>query len=414
MEEEKDISADQLSSFQQLRRLKEGSLDAHAARQLTEQAAEDPLLADAIEGLEEVPDTHTMELAVSRIRGQARSRIAGARVAQREKLTKRKSRVHAQPYMNYLLVAAAAASILWVSVYILRQAQAPAPALTEQIATAESPGDPQVLGNTATLPATSPSLSAPEMQQEDPSAARQVETLPPADPEKSIRALPPTREQEATRRTEDVSSQTPDIVISSPAAAAPVTSATKPAPSLHQEAETYEGVLPELSYDDASNSSRETDQTKKLEKQTYSEKKQADVLSIPAMSDDERRRGELLKTQGITDLLTEALALYEKKDYAASKDKFEEVLIGVPEHVVATYYVGHITYLQGQYAQAIPLLRKTIGLTETRWQEEARWDLARSYAALGRKSSARKLLMEIVVNGGKYALEAQAMLDAQK
>lgn len=429
MEEEKDISAEQLFSFQRLRRLKEGSLDAREARQLTEQAAEDPLLADAIEGLEEVPDTRTMELAVSRIRSQARSRIAGVRVAQREKLSKRKSRVHAQPYMNYLLVAAAAASILWVSVYILRQA--PAPALTEQIATAESPRDPQA---NAVVPAP-PIVSGLESQDQEPSVLPQTETLPASGPEKSARALPAAEDRKDQTPVEDAPPQRQDdIAFSSPKETAakpavtsqdnlssPVPDAVKAisapgASSASQpwDAETYEGVLPELSYDDASNSSRERQETASEKKQTYSEKKQADILSIPAMSEEERRRGELLKTQGITDLLTEALRLYEKKDYASSKDKFEEVLIGVPEHVVATYYVGHITYLQGQYTEAIPLLRKTIGLTETRWQEEARWDLARSYAALGRKSSARKLLMEIVVNGGKYAPEAQAMLNAQK
>lgn len=84
-----------------------------------EKISDDPMLADAMEGLAETSDIPGAKAAITRIRRASELRMATVANQKREKLIKRKSRVSPSDYTKYMVAAAAAIAFLVLSVYII-------------------------------------------------------------------------------------------------------------------------------------------------------------------------------------------------------------------------------------------------------------------------------------------------------
>lgn len=108
--------------------------------------------------------------------------------------------------------------------------------------------------------------------------------------------------------------------------------------------------------------------------------------------------------------LTEAVDLYEKKQYAAANPKFDAFLAKDPNNIAASLYAGISHLAVGETNKAIPLFQKVIADQNENYTESAQWYLALSYLKNKDKNAAKTLLEEIRNTPGHEKREAAKQL----
>ncbi|RMG66219.1 MAG: hypothetical protein D6722_15340, partial [Bacteroidetes bacterium] len=187
-----------IPSLEQLRQYLDGSLDAETRARLEAGLNEDPLLADALEGLQALPDAGAAEQRIGRLRAQTRQRLASLEPPERpQRNSRRQSRVKPKLHLNMAMAIAAGLALLLTSAYLfyqLRRPETSAPALTTMTAPTASDqlamNQESVLQDeTAPLPEANSQVPPPQAE----SLSSRSEVTPP---------VPPSPEPEPENRPE--------------------------------------------------------------------------------------------------------------------------------------------------------------------------------------------------------------------
>jgi hypothetical protein len=346
---------------------------------------DDELTRDALEGMSLLADPERAELRVHQLRERAKLRIGATR-----------RRYRAVPEQTWGWVLASAAAVLLLALFLIfpRQPQTqladaapppvPSPALPESPPAAEEKSPAPGVAPEA------PRSSAPSPAPLSPSAAPPVAAAPPPaaerpSPQSQVLPSEPKTEVEALESQSGTYAASPDAA--APPVMAEESDAERPAgakPAQRQERSRKEGPLP------ASATS---------------------VEDTPRLTEAQVRQAELLKAQGIADLIEEGRRLLEAGAHEAAKSKFEEALLGEPGNLSAQYYLAKTLAASGQPQQALRLYQQVINNLASPLYEDARWELANAYLQAGKSQAARSLLAEIASSGGPYAGRAKQALE---
>ena len=124
--------------------------------------------------------------------------------------------------------------------------------------------------------------------------------------------------------------------------------------------------------------------------------------------------GQLSKASLITDLLTKAISLQESGKPDSALLYLNEVLDSEPANVTAAFYKGKSLLDKREASAAIPWLELASGNLQSPLYQEARWLLAEAYLADGKKRKCMALLESIAADNGPFREDAQALLDSLK
>jgi predicted peroxiredoxin len=110
-------------------------------------------------------------------------------------------------------------------------------------------------------------------------------------------------------------------------------------------------------------------------------------------------------------LLTEAVKLYDKKEYGAANPKFDTFLAKDPNNIAASLYAGISHLAVGETDRAIPLFKKVVADQNENFIEPAQWYLALAYIKRGDKNNALSMLGQIRnTPGHEYRENAKTLL----
>lgn len=114
-------------------------------------------------------------------------------------------------------------------------------------------------------------------------------------------------------------------------------------------------------------------------------------------------------------LLTEAVSLYDKKQYAAANPKFDSFLAKDPNNIEANLYAGISHLAVDEADKAIPLFRKVIDNQNENFMEPAQWYLALALMKNKDKNGSMAVLEEIRnTPGHEYREDAKTLLRKMK
>ncbi|MEZ4776859.1 MAG: hypothetical protein R3D00_27030 [Bacteroidia bacterium] len=403
-----------------LRRYLNGETTETENARIEAQLAEDPLLADALDGLMLVKDNNSVILSVSRIKAASRKRLF-TRANRREMLSRRKSRVSMPENFPMIFVATAAAiTLLFATFFVVRDLgfnQNEPPAIAESYTTDENP--PVVTETSPAITETSPIESEPLV-----ASAEVSET--------------PVTNRLSVRR-DRIIAEKPVSTSSGALTTLPAGPTPHAAPAI-MPGESLAVGKENVDMDDVQPRDRRSDQMREetaggiviLSDSLGEYMKQEQVSAIPitksnpapsangvlppSLSTSEQAKyddhGKLLKSVAMADLLTEAIALHDTQKYAAAREKLDEVLQSEPQNQVAQYYKASTFFYQGLYRESITLLKILARAPESLLFEESQWLLAQNYSLSGRKKTAIRLLNEIEAAGGKYQEEARKLRES--
>lgn len=449
---DKDFSADfgseGLPSIATLERYVGGDMSPEERERLEAQIANDPLLADAVDGLKlSLADPH-MTARLSRIRSRVASSVEA--IPQPDSLgSKRKSRV--KPFPQYLVYTAVAAgfALLLVFVGLMRNGEdePQTPGLITQNQSTETQSEP--------AETTAPSdLEQPEVE------GTVVPTEPQAPPSRRSPRAAPAPQPETYKESTDSWDNSGDegdfpgevmfdefsdvnhledeftsVQNASPTAPEPVVgNATSPGVPAYEAptAPTSYATTPERQRqeEDLAKMAREAipEETEIIREPTRpasvptvtSERSQRQVSDAPQagfetedlqyQSEADRTYGAVVKAQLMADLLTEAIRLHDNNQLDSATLLLDEVLLSEKNNVVASYYKGKSLVAQEKYSEAVPLLLTASDNETSAVFEEAQWQLAQAYLGAGKKRKATSLLETISEASGKYEAEASELL----
>lgn len=433
-----------LPDLERLQQYLEGTLPPEEAAAIEAQAGEDPVLADMLEGMAAVGSLELAQQTVSRIREQSRSRLYLRLRGKEDKSSKRQSRV--KPTLNWQMAASLAAglAILVVTFWLIGRRPPIQQGVSDAVLADHSPRTETSAENPQLLPLAADSLAE--------SSETTSAPPPPAPHAQAREAEPSTGEAELAERalaqqlavekqrqarsrpqasagTSPVSSVTgappppakPAAAVdpsSLPASSAPADAITKGDAQPLAEAEEDEGA--EFSSDtvgaifsnadditlEAGKANAVRDYSRKMEsakKQRYTKSE----MQKPVQDSLDRVMGMRSKQKAIDGLYTRALVLYANGAHVAAADSFRQILLTTPQHPGANYYLGTILRQDQQFREATVYLNNAVAAPEASLQENARWELALTYIATGKKRKARRLLREISDTPGRYQLEAR-------
>jgi len=428
-----------------LERYISGELNSSESRSIEQQLREDPLLADAIEGLKEIKDMKVARASLHRLYQDNRQRVQ-QRMSKREQLSRRQSRVglQLQQHMPIIIGVAAGLVILILSVFVLRK-----------------------LGKKDELIAENNSAFQPQMN-----------IPPPA----LIDSLPEEEEEQNTEITEQRPERIPPDIRPKPNSSLPSPPAKtkaepKPAPSaLPQIAQTreeknlpqpgiafYDSALQEnppepvtiienrlKGREDLSSAPNQVESLEALPKTRRFRKKKtkargdmdkyddiplvgesqignglgdppqisrkdsiwvAYYKSSAKISEDENQKAHLLRVNAISDLLYEGIFAYRTDTLDLAREKFEEVIRSSPTNVLAHYYKGLVEKKDGNFKAAAKAFRHNLKYPKSQVYEDSRWKLAQTYLEAGKKWSAKRMLKKIQASDSPYAPAAAKQLE---
>ncbi|MEM6805140.1 MAG: hypothetical protein AAF696_27335, partial [Bacteroidota bacterium] len=135
-----------------MERYLEGSLSEAERKEMEENLANDPILADAMEGLSMIEDKAAMKVALGRITEGSKTKL-NKYIKKRDQLSKRRSRVEHNNFRftNYYVAAAAAVAVLISTVWVIRMSEPKsdsssfAEAKTEEKTQVQAPQNPNVI-----------------------------------------------------------------------------------------------------------------------------------------------------------------------------------------------------------------------------------------------------------------------------
>jgi tetratricopeptide (TPR) repeat protein len=434
---------------------------------------EDPMLADVVEGLEAVKDANSVPQTVRRLQSASRQRLQH-RIPKREKLPKRKSRVQTRTFTQLTMSMAAGLAFLVVCVWVFREltpathqpiaaqesyseaapvvspqkkretespepaelagetelladAAVPVPAPLEQRERTLSASPPNPSVGSGASPANQPIASLEDRAEEVPSeelespVAVEQEWEPTASP--AAAAPKPVMPAEIIGEASGISQSVPETAASSPAkpeeedvAAFVITDSVVVADDVGFElADVPLDKTPELSNSvpprtQSGAYAKEKALAEKQAQRAKSEKRNISYGALPKLSQEARRKAEIMRAGVVADVLMEGIAAYEKGRYTAARFKLDEVLLSSPENVLGQYYMGSSYFYEGNFQAALPYLKAAAGHPEASVFEESQWELAQTYLLVGRKRPAKRLLQQIVTEKGTYAVPAQTKL----
>ncbi len=475
MSEVKDISSIEGGAFpslEVLQRYLRGEASAEEKAQIEAMLEDDPMMADAIEGLQMIKDPVVLQRSIQKITHHSRQSIK-RQINKREALIRRQSRIAPKNFLPYIGTAAAAIALLITTVYVIRQ-MGPSPdsnlaAAQEQVAKPTAPaGEAKAEVAESTDSAMIAKAQPAEIEEDSEVAPAEPLTAPIA------QATPPVvrrRDQSEEANTsappaEQIAANDP-VISEEDDFAAPIepsiepaaTTASSPSPTIPQVAETTgaaeqaiereeEIILDELSDDVSVSSSEEllkqdstpmveyfdaeklesipeyqgeervgnstTTMSKprrsgKIKKQTTA----AEPLyeTAPKRTPEEIQQGQLERAAAITDMIAKAAKHLEAKEYDEAILQLDEVLLSEPLNLVAHHYRAQAYLAQGNDEAAQTSLETVVNMGSGENFEGDQWALANVYLRLGKKLKARNLLKEIVKAGGTYAQQAQVLLD---
>ncbi|GAB4403439.1 MAG: hypothetical protein OHK0039_02620 [Bacteroidia bacterium] len=388
-------------TWEVLQQYLDGSLPEAERRQIEASLGENPLLADALDGLQLVSDPRQMQRSLANIRQQTQRKLQIDIVPRREPLSKRQSRIKPdKTYLTLALAVAASLALLFTSISIFQSLDKPASQMATVPITPDNPypSQQQPLADATPPPADS------ELQTED------ISPAPPANvPTQSLGGAhlqerapqvldtpaQPTPVRAATTRPGEVA----------PDAGGPLQTADDRTTYHEAEATAELAVVSGAPVPDA-----ELADEGEKRRQRESAKLQFDPAQIPARSEEDVRMGEAALGVAMENLLKEAIAAYNQGDYTRAGYKLEELLVSKPDHLAAQYYMGLTQVKLGKYKEALAYLEPVAAAPHVSGGADAEWAIYETLLAMDRPRQARRQLQTIAAKPGPYQLQAQALL----
>lgn len=157
------------------------------------------------------------------------------------------------------------------------------------------------------------------------------------------------------------------------------------------------------------------DYTKMRSKDWQSFESELGGLPAPFASEEDRAKAEeenLFTTQiPYMNYLTQCVQAMNQNNYALAINKFKVIAQQYPDDVNAQFYTARCYYENGEFENAITYYDKTIKNSISTFREEAEFYKAKSLKALGRTEEAKALFTEIVNKQKFYALKAAKELN---
>ena len=466
MKEEKHIYISEDASYPSLDTLSRylnGDLPEEEMGKIEEALEGDPFMADVLEGLSESTDIVAVKQSVNRIKLNSQKRLF-AQPKKREKLSKRQSRVAPNKYTQLIMATAAAIALLFTTVFVIDELKfdnSPKEQIaTNQIDNHESSQNLDSQDPDANFIPPLDSVSNEE-KNEDESFIAMNEALD--NQTNNLRTTTSIPEEvneailnEGAYSDDDIMDEETESVLTKPQVSPkPVIveaerrqEAVNDARALleekrrkEEEALKAERELSERSkilMDTAEYMSADEVEAIPMQKESTAliplderlrqnmnknqagkDKKAARANyetpeDAPLMTEEDIRKGEYLKGMAMADLLTEAIRLYDEGSFQPALNNVLEVLQSQPDNLVAKYYAGGCYFSIRQYKIAIPYLKEVVKIPNTDFQDDARWLLARSYAARGKEKNAIAELNILVEKKSEYAEEAAQLIDELK
>lgn len=366
-----------------------------AAEQATLEAclAEDPLLADAVEGLMEVADQQRLRKRLNTLRKQTRHRVL-LRQRKREPRDQRKRRVQPLWWPQAAVgIAAALALLVLVGVLLPRPGSesAPpptpdAPALTQTEPTAPLPApEPEALPDPLIAEAETRPSSSPTQRSAPPSIA-----TPPKSAANAVAAAPAPQPAAVPMGSLAITAPTADSQRSP--------SVEAPAPLMAEE--VGNNWTEAIAGEDTENEAGSLRHAAKAARQ-------AQHMAEPApLARDEMRDTAAAAPKA----LAQARPAHQRQEWATVRQSAQAALAQQPGQPEALFLLGDSYYRTGNAKAAIPLLQQVPSDAHP-WYERAQWTLALAYQAQGQPALARQTLQRLSQRPGLYQAAARHLLD---
>jgi tetratricopeptide (TPR) repeat protein len=443
-------------SLEVLQRYLQGQASAEEKAKIDGLMEDDPMMADAVEGLSLIKDQAALQASLQRLHTLSQKRLR-YQIDRRELNSKRQSRVKARHYLPYMGVAAAAIGLLMVTFYMVQELGRSPQATSEAFAmeTDRGASDPEA------VEIEGPSLSTTDAELREELPTAEAIPIPPLARDSSLQNessgqeiamhVPPPRNQIGLDRpsipqpsvSQDAApTSSPPATVTNTAPQTKAESGTTPANSntapptdpgspvvaaeTREEANQVQAAeeltdLAEDDFADAKEVEAITEYTDEEEanradsmKPPRGRKNKKDVVSqtveAPIQSEAERKKGQYQKATAMADLIREAVQHLDREEYHEADSKLQEVLMAQASNVVAMHYKAQVHLRQGQDKEAVFWLKKVVALGGEHFESD-QWDLAQAYLRLGKNRAARSVLKDIVRAKGEFSTQAQELLN---
>jgi tetratricopeptide (TPR) repeat protein len=102
---------------------------------------------------------------------------------------------------------------------------------------------------------------------------------------------------------------------------------------------------------------------------------------------------------------------YNQGNYPAAIDRFEQTLKRDQNDLQSLYYCGMAYYYNKQYDKALSTLEKILKFKNSTYFQSAKWQISQIYLETSQPKEARKVLNEIIDEGGTYKKDAIDAVD---
>lgn len=379
-----------------------GEMKAEEAEAFAASLADDPMLADALEGLRYVEDPQALRRRLKQLRQLNRRRLMARQgMEQRaEERSKRQSRTRPLYVPQLLMAAAAVVLLLFLGVNLYRSFQPPE---TEQaMATEGMPLVEEASPSASSLPPVPPSASdSAEETLPAPSSSAPLASAELVPPTSSAKARARVEQRRAAQSYPPPLSQravpletTPDSAKALPRPSREAL-ATRERPSIdHQEVRTRISKLTEDTDDDEL-------------PELYDQEPTA-PSSMP-MDRNQRASGVPVDATPNRTLMAVARALYQRQDWEELRRTLQRVLDANPVQGEALYLMGDSYYRQGKVKEAISYLMQVLPDQQPAF-DQAQWTLAFCALAQGKEEAALRIVRGLAQREGRYQTAAQSLL----
>lgn len=433
-----------------LERYISGEIDSSEREVLEQMLRDNPMLADAIDGLREVENMDAVRSSLLRLYRINRSRLAG-RTKKRDQLSKRKSRVAIMDNQPLFMGIAAGLAILVLSVFLIRKMNKAVPTDIDPVIAQNEAGN-SVLPLLPPMRDTSESKENPKevvpfsdkaLRKEekgpkliaDQTPAKRVVVAPEAKP---IVTNVPARKELASNDKEKLVAEM-DEVYTEEDEMADISEENAVGASIPKMEEPI--ATRPSSIEQKSMQLEEVKASSKSKKPGVASNKLFDSLppaydtikigiyknNPPAISGEDsiyidyygdtyeeegfdRSKGRLLKAKALTDLMYQGVEALRGENYVLARSKFEEVIASSPQNVTAYFYLGQTELAAANYRAAIRHFRRNLDYPAAPVYEENRWFLSQAYLKADRERPARKLLEEIGASSSPFKSRALSQL----
>lgn len=474
MSEVKDISPIEGSSFpsvEVLQRYLRGEASAEEKQQIESLLEDDPMMADAIEGLQMIDDPAVLQRSLHRIHGHTRQQLK-RQISKRDALSRRQSRVQPRNFLPYIGTAAAAIALLFCTVYVVRQmgGKSDKMAQNQSVETQTLPAESEpitdadayeplelegVYGNALASTDSADAESEASSDLDDSYFAKAEVSKDEAPPQRQVGNSRPAVEPSTTPNPAIASSSVPvveeiadeaeppvfeedDFVVASPP---PVrsTSEDKSVPqtsgSPEQEADRNDDAprdylfnttdstveffdeerlasIPEYESETRVGNVADSAQPRRKEKNRKQTSPGTPLYeSAPKRTVEDIEQGQMERANAITDMIAKAVRHLEAKEYQDAIFQLDEVLLSEPNNVVAHHYRAQAYLAIGNDEGAITSLSTVVRLGTGENFEADQWALAQAYLRTDQKRKAKKVLKAIVEQAGTFATQAKEQLE---